>query len=127
VIVRQGKHSGYREVPLTKDVREALATYLGTHPDHENANAPLWIGTRGALRHRSSVLRILSQYAQRAGIKGLSPHALRHTFATRYLAANRDDLRGLAKLLGHASLNTLMTYTEPNMDDLAERMEHMEY
>ena len=50
---------------------------------------------------------------------------LRHTFATRYLKANPDDLRGLARLLGHSSLNTVMIYTEPDFDDLVDRMERM--
>ena len=50
---------------------------------------------------------------------------LRHTFATRYLAANLSDVRSLAALLGHASLNTVMVYTEPRLEDLAERMERV--
>ncbi len=44
----------------------------------------------------------------------------------RYLKANPNDLRGLARLLGHASLNTVMVYTEPNLADLAQRMERVE-
>ena len=55
------------------------------------------------------------------------PYALRHTFATRYLEANPDDLRGLAALLGHTNLDTVMIYTEPRVEDLVERMERMEY
>jgi len=54
-----------------------------------------------------------------------SAHTLRQTFAARYLAANPDDLRGLARLLGHASLNTVMIYTEPSPSDLAQRMEQV--
>jgi integrase/recombinase XerC len=50
---------------------------------------------------------------------------LRHTFATQYLQANPDDLRGLAALLGHSDLNTVMIYTEPTQQDLANRMERM--
>ncbi|MBN2149793.1 MAG: tyrosine-type recombinase/integrase [Anaerolineales bacterium] len=69
----------------------------------------------------------LNKYASRAGIEGaISPHMLRHTFATRYLEANRDDLRGLAALLGHSSLDTVMIYTEPTLDDLTVRMERIE-
>jgi integrase/recombinase XerD len=75
------------------------------------------------MQHRSSILRILDKYVIRAGLDPISPHMLRHTFATRYLGANPDDIRGLARLLGHASLNTVMIYTEPHLDDLAERME----
>ncbi len=49
-----------------------------------------------------------------------------HTFATCYLAANPNDLRGLARLLGHSNLNTVMIYTEPDMDTLTMRMERVE-
>jgi site-specific recombinase XerD len=127
VIVRRGKHENYREVPLTLDVRKALEAYLEAyHPEKDNPEAPLWIGTHGGLNHRSSVTRMLEKYAIQAGLESVNPHALRHTFATRYLNANPDDLRGLARLLGHASLNTVMVYTEPNLDDLTQRMERVE-
>ena len=69
---------------------------------------------------------MLEKYAIQAGIESVNPHALPHTFATRYLKANPDDLRGLARRLGHASLNTVMLYTEPNLDDLTQRMERVE-
>jgi site-specific recombinase XerD len=124
--VRYGKHAGYREVPLTRDVRQALEQYLAHHPHLGQPDAPLWFSPRGELRHRSSVLRMLNRYASRSGLEEIGPHQLRHTFATRYLDANRDDLRGLASLLGHSSLNTVMIYTEPSLDDLTERMERVE-
>jgi integrase/recombinase XerC len=127
VIVRRGKHSGYREIPLTLDVRKALSAYLHqAHPDKDELEAPLWVGSRGGLSHRSSVTRMLEKYAIQAGIDPVNPHALRHTFVTRYLSANPSDLRGLARLLGHTSLDTVMIYTEPNLDDLSARMERVE-
>ena len=127
VTVRRGKHEHYREVPLTLDVRKALSAYLtAEHPEPDNLAAPLWVGTRGGVSHRSSVTRLLEKYAIRAGIEPVNPHALRHTFATRYLKANPSDLRGLARLLGHQSLDTVMIYTEPTMQDLTERIERIE-
>ena len=127
VVVREGKHGGYREVPLTKEVRQALADYLETVLGHgrQADKTPFWWGKRGPLTHRSAVLRILQKYAIRAGLDALSPHILRHTFATHYLKANPDDLRGLAALLGHSDLNTVMIYTEPSHKDLINRMERM--
>jgi len=125
--VREGKHGSYRTIPLTKEVRTALQAYLSDHPDSDSPDSHLWISGHGPITHRSSILRILNKYASRAGIEvDISPHILRHTFATRYLEANRDDLRGLAALLGHSSLDTVMIYTEPSLDDLAERMERVE-
>jgi site-specific recombinase XerD len=127
VTVRRGKHENYREVPLTLDVRKALIAYLETdHPDRNNPKAALWMGPRGALRHRSAVTRLLEKYALQAGLEPVNPHALRHTFATRYLNANPGDLRGLARLLGHKSLDTVMIYTEPSLQELTARMERVE-
>jgi site-specific recombinase XerD len=133
VTVREGKHGGYREIPLTRDVRRALEDYLEGHPYnkeghryHQDPDAPLWLGKHGQITHRSSILRILNKYTMRAGLEPIGPHVLRHTFSTLYLKANPDDLRGLAALLGHSDLNTVMIYTEPTLDDLAERMERTE-
>jgi site-specific recombinase XerD len=72
------------------------------------------------------VTRLLAKYALQAGIEPLNPHRLRHTFATRYLNANPSDLRGLARLLGHTSLDTVMIYTEPTLQELTVRMERIE-
>jgi site-specific recombinase XerC len=49
-----------------------------------------------------------------------------HSLAACYLVADPDDLRGLAAPLGHANLNTVMIYTEPRLDDLAERVGRVE-
>lgn len=125
LVIREGKHGSYREVPLTKDVRRALDTYLDVHPQSNGEGAPLWWGARGPLRHRSSISRLLDKYALRAGLPSVTPHQLRHTFATHYLEANPDDLRGLAALLGHSDLSTVMIYTEPSTADLARRMERV--
>ncbi len=125
VVIRRGKHRGYRTVPLTASVRKALAAWLEALPQADDPDAPLWLGQRGPLTDRSAVNRMLAKYARRAGVKPFGPHVLRHTFATRYLAANPGDLRGLAALLGHSNLNTILVYTEPRLEDLAGRMERV--
>jgi site-specific recombinase XerC len=63
VTVRQGKHGSFREVPLTRDMRHALAAYLEKHPEKDNPRAALWEGMRGTLSHRSSIERVLDKYA----------------------------------------------------------------
>ena len=127
VVVRYGKGGAYRTVPLTATVRKAVRAYLDTMPELQSVGL-LWVGERGPLRDRGSVLYLLKKYAFRARLDEslISPHILRHTFATRYLAANPDDLRGLAAILGHSNLNTVMIYTQPRVDDLARRMERAE-
>jgi site-specific recombinase XerD len=126
LIVRQGKYGNYRTVPLTKTVRQAITAYLEQHPQRDNPDTPLWMGRRGTLTHSSSVLRLLDKYCIQAKIEKITPHQLRHTFATRYLQKNPDDLRGLVALLGHSDLNTVMLYTEPSLDDLMQRMERLD-
>ena len=126
VIVRMGKHDNYREIPLTAPVRQVLDAYLKTLPEGRNPDDLLWVGQRGTIKDRSAVLRILEKYTIAAQLPAIGPHVLRHTFATRYLKANSADQRGLAALLGHASLNTVMIYTEPIQDDLVDRMEKVE-
>ncbi len=127
VVIRHGKGGVYRRVPLTAPVRRALQAYLKQQSDLTNDDY-LWVGERGPLKDRSGVFYMLKKYARQAGLDDslISAHVLRHTFATRYLAANPDDLRGLAAILGHASLNTVMIYTEPSTADLAARMEKAE-
>jgi site-specific recombinase XerD len=127
VVVRRGKGGVQRRVPLTATVRRALREYQDEQPELGEGD-PLWVGQRGPLRGRGSVLRMLKKYAWRAELdeKMISPHVLRHTFATRYLAANPGDLRGLAAILGHSNLNTVLVYTYPTTDALATRMERAE-
>lgn len=127
IVVRRGKGGVYRRVPLTSPVRQALKAYLETQPDLKSDEL-LWVGERGPLRDRTGIFNLLKKYARQAGLDPglISPHVLRHTFARRYLAANLDDLRGLAAILGHANLNTVMIYTEPTTAELAARMEKAE-
>lgn len=132
VTVREGKRGNYRQIPLTQDVRVSVVAWLEQHPlyrkeDTNDMSAPLWVGKYGAVTHRSSISRLLEKYALPARLESISPHILRHTFATLYLQANPDDLRGLAALLGHRSLNTVLLYTEPSLDDLTQRMERIDH
>jgi integrase/recombinase XerC len=80
----------------------------------------LFLGERGRKIHPSVITLKLKQYAARVGVgKKLSPHVLRHTFAT-HLLNNGADLRGIQELLGHASLSTTQKYTHINLDKLLE-------
>lgn len=123
VTVRRGKGGQGRTIPLIAPVRRALSDYL--EQEQPAPGGPLWAGQRGPLHDPSSVYKLLKNYAFVAGLDPdiISPHVLRHTFATHYLDKNPGDLRGLAALLGHSSLDTVMIYTEPSLDELASRME----
>lgn len=119
--VRKGKGGKFRIVPVPPPVIEALKAYFETVELSQNKT--IWRGTRGPLSTGSAIKKILNRLGSTAGITHIHPHMLRHTFAARYLAANPGDMRGLASLLGHASINTTMVYTEPSQDDLAERVQ----
>lgn len=126
VTVRQGKEASYCTVPLPLAVRQALVVSLAeAHPEPKNPAAPLWQGPRGQLRNPGAVSRIVAQDALAAGLAPVNPPARRHPFATRYRAANPGDLWGLARLLGHKRLDTVMLYTEPALPDQAARMERV--
>jgi site-specific recombinase XerD len=128
VRVRRGKGDVHREVPLTKEVRQALQEYLETHSDlRKRKEALLWLGQRGPLKDTSGVNRLLEKYARLAGVEEeVTPHVLRHTFSSSYLEAHPGDIRGLAAILGHADLKSTMIYTTPALGDLARRMEEAE-
>jgi site-specific recombinase XerD len=127
VVVRRGKGGAHRRVPLTAPVRRALHAYLDAHRDLKNDD-PMWVGQRGPLSDRTGIVKLLKRYARHAEVDEelVSPHVLRHSFATRYLAANPGDLRGLAAILGHSDLKSVMVYTHPRTADLADRMERAE-
>ena len=78
----------------------------------------------------TALLELLSCKRKQIRPEGLvsaetTPNALRHTFARRYLDQNPGDLIGLARILGHESLETTKVYLRPTSDDLAQRMEQM--
>jgi integrase/recombinase XerD len=128
IIVREGKGMKRRSIPMSKSVKEALNAYLAKHPDKVNLSALLWIGQRGALGDRSAISRLLAYYARKAGLDGklVHPHALRHTFAHRYLEKFPGDIRTLADLLGHKDLKTTMKYTVSSGASKARKMAEME-
>ncbi|MCG3210960.1 MAG: Tyrosine recombinase XerD [Anaerolineae bacterium] len=125
VTVRCGKGGQPRTVPLTAEARRVLQDYLQSVPIVELTAEGLWTGQRGVLRDAAGVYKLLKAYAFRAGLDPIlvTPHVLRHTFATRYRERNPGDLRGLAALLGHRSLDTVMIYTQPTAEELARRLE----
>lgn len=108
-----GKGGRERLVPFGKSAAEWLDRYLsGARPAlDKKRRAVLFLSARGAAMTRQRFWQLVDRYRRRAGIRRkLSPHALRHAFAT-HLLEHGADLRALQMMLGHADISTTQIYT----------------
>jgi len=122
-----GKGSKERIVPFGRVAVEALNRYfpqrdalIATRIErgHQPEKKALFLNSRGTRLTARSVERLISRYGLRAGIQvTVTPHALRHSFATHLLEMGAD-LRVVQELLGHVSLSTTQKYTHVNMEHL---------
>lgn len=114
-----GKGSKERSVPVGAPAQQALQEYLSLRTD-ATQDSPLFINYQGSRLTARSVARILAKHLVRiASSKSLSPHGLRHSFATHLLAAGAD-LRTIQELLGHARLSTTQRYTHVDLGGLMD-------
>lgn len=114
-----GKGGKERIVPVGSRALEAVQAYLDQRSD-DQAKGPLFLNTRNGRINRRSVARVIDAHVTRiAAFKQISPHTLRHTFATHMLEGGAD-LRAIQELLGHASLSTTQKYTHVSIDRLME-------
>ncbi|BCS51752.1 tyrosine recombinase XerC [Geobacter sp. SVR] len=113
-----GKGGKERIVPVGSKAITALRAYLADRG--MPSEGALFLNTRGNRINRRSVARIVDAHVLRiAAFKRISPHVLRHTFATHMLEGGAD-LRAIQELLGHASLSTTQKYTHVGIDRLME-------
>jgi integrase/recombinase XerC len=127
-----GKGKKERLVPFNTSTADALRAWMKDRSGALGATgalgakgargvkAPLFLNYRGGRLSTRSVDRLVRRYVALCGAKfGISPHALRHSFAT-HLLANGADLRAIQELLGHARLSTTQRYTHVNAAQLIE-------
>ncbi|MFT4230940.1 MAG: site-specific tyrosine recombinase XerD [Microbacterium sp.] len=124
VLRLRGKGSKERIVPVGSYARVALDAYLTrSRPElsrRGRATPRLFLGARGAPLSRQSAWLVLQQAAERAQLSAhVSPHTLRHSFATHLLQGGAD-VRVVQELLGHASVATTQIYTYVSVDALRD-------
>jgi integrase/recombinase XerD len=121
-VLLRGKGGKERIVPIGSYALEAVSAYLvrGRPALASGSGAALFLNARGGRLSRQSAWAVLVKTADRAGVtKDVSPHTLRHSFATHLLDGGAD-VRVVQELLGHASVTTTQVYTLVTVDNLRE-------
>ena len=117
----RGKGSKERIVPLGTPALRALEQYQvrGREALNKKGSPALFLNRSGARMGRQSGFKVVSEAAERAGVGPVSPHTLRHSFATHLLEGGAD-VRVVQELLGHASVATTQIYTKVSPQHLRE-------
>lgn len=122
----KGKGNKERIVPLLPAVTEAVDAYLHACPYKMRRGEPLFLGARGERLLPRIVQRQMQKIRAYMGLPDtITPHALRHSFAT-HLLAEGTDLRSIQELLGHASLITTQRYTDVDLEKIKQEYKKWE-
>lgn len=111
ILTCKGKGAKTRKVPIGKSAVEWLKSYLAARNKMENIKVQnLFLTSLGKPINRHIIFLFVKEYAEKIGLKDVSPHTLRHTFAT-HLIQNSADIRSVQQMLGHADISTTQIYT----------------
>ena len=111
ILTTTGKGNKTRRVPVGKSAIEWLKSYLALRRKKENIEIDnMFISPAGLPINRQIIHKFISEYAGKCGLEGVSPHTLRHSFAT-HLVQNNADIRSVQQMLGHADISTTQIYT----------------
>ena len=125
--VVEGKGHKERLVPINSALRRALKQLLKPR-EEAGSEDPVFLSKRGGKLTIRAAQKVVDGIVRKAKLnkKKVSPHTLRHTFASHYLQSNPGQLVALADLLGHESLDTTAIYTKPSEDELSESIEKLD-
>jgi integrase/recombinase XerD len=111
VLTCTGKGSKTRKIPVGKSAIDWVREYMARRSRNENLRSPeMFVSASGKPLTRQSIFNVVKVYAKKAGLRDVSPHTLRHSFAT-HLIQNRADIRSVQQMLGHADISTTQIYT----------------
>lgn len=124
VTIRRGKGLKERTVPLSRLARLVLEAYLAERPSF--SNEMLFVSQTGSPLASRDIQRLVRNASNKVGIPSLvTPHILRHTFATRALRQTKMDLATLSRILGHENLMTTARYLHPDKARVDEMVEEL--
>lgn len=111
IVTTTGKGSKTRRVPVGSSAVEWLKSYLAVRRRIANIEIDkMFVNGNGKPLTRQSIYVSITEYADKCGLTGVSPHTLRHSFAT-HLVQNNADIRSVQQMLGHADISTTQVYT----------------
>ncbi len=123
ILTCKGKGSKMRRIPVGKSAVEWVKSYLALRRKKENIEIKnLFVTSSGKPLNRQIIFNFIKEYAEKAGLEDVSPHTLRHSFAT-HLIQHSADIRSVQLLLGHADISTTQIYTHITDEHLRKTYE----
>lgn len=123
ILTTTGKGGKTRRVPVGSSAVEWLRSYLAVRRKKENIEIDnVFLSAAGLPIDRQAIYISITQYAEKCGLHGVSPHTLRHSFAT-HLVQNNADIRSVQQMLGHADISTTQIYTHITSTQLKRNYE----
>ena len=111
IVTTTGKGSKTRRVPVGASAVEWIKSYLAIRRKKEITGVEnMFVNANGSPVNRQSIYVSITEYADKCGFTGVSPHTLRHSFAT-HMVQNSADIRSVQQMLGHADISTTQVYT----------------
>lgn len=117
MVLAKGKGRKERLVPMGAQAAAAIIGYIRSRSTPPGQSSPLFLNRSGKRLSERGVRRLVDKYSRATGLPHVSPHTLRHSFATHMLDKGAD-LRSVQELLGHASISTTQIYTHLTTEGL---------